>query len=487
MPIVGNVLELHQGYSMSTTKMTQDFHRLPSVDKLLSDERIREIGGRYSYPIFVDSVRQHLEQLRLSMSRGISCPPYEEIVNSLHSTLRTLGEPSLRPVINATGVILHTNLGRAPLSHEAAQAMKGAAMGYTNLELNLESGKRGSRQTHIESLLCRLTGAEASMVVNNNAAGILLVLSALAKGKEVILSRGQAVEIGDSFRIPDIMRKSGAKLVEVGTTNCTYLSDYEEAIVPRTRFLLRIHSSNFKIVGFTQSVGLNELVNLGKCHNLFVLDDLGSGCLLDTSEFGLDHEPMIQESISAGVGLAFSSADKLLGGPQAGIIVGKKELVERVRKHPLARTARIDKINLAGLTATLLHYLRGEAISKIPVWQMISVPLSEIEVRARQWGTALPHNAYDRGIATVVEGESMVGGGSLPGSSLPTRLLAIRGQSGGEGRFTAQKLAQTLRQQQPPVIGRVEKNLLLLDPRTVFPHEDEALLSALHKSLWQFN
>jgi len=257
------------------------------------------------------------------------------MAESICAQVHTIAEPSLRRVINATGVILHTNLGRAPLSEEATAAMEECA-GYTNLEIDLDSGKRGSRQVHIESLLCQLTGAEAALVVNNNASAVLLALSALAKRKEVIVSRGQAVEIGGGFRIPDVMRQSGAKLIEVGTTNCTYLLDYEEAITPRTAVLLRVHSSNFVVIGFTQVVALEELTQLGDRYDLQVLDDLGSGCLLDTTRFGLVPEPMLQQSIAAGVGLVMSSADKLLGGPQAGIIVGQRSLVDKLRRHPLA-------------------------------------------------------------------------------------------------------------------------------------------------------
>jgi len=351
--------------------------------------------------------------------------------------------------------------------------MEPVSRGYNNLEIDLESGKRGSRNVHIESLLCKLTGAEAALVVNNNASAVLLALTALARSKEVITSRGQAVEIGGGFRIPDVMRQSGAKLVEVGTTNCTYLSDYEQAITSRTAALLRVHSSNFQVVGFTEVVALEEMVQLGERYNLPVLDDLGSGCLIDTTKFGLNHEPTVQESIAAGVGLAMLSGDKLLGGPQAGIIVGKKQLIDKLKKHPLARATRIDKIRIAGLAVTLLHYLKGEAAQKIPIWQMISTPLEEIERRALNWAQQLT------GLAVVIEGESVVGGGSLPGGTLPTRLVAIE----GKGKIKIPVLASKLRKQQPPVIGRIEGDTLLLDPRTVFPEEDEALLQALRNAL----
>ncbi|MGW8180008.1 MAG: L-seryl-tRNA(Sec) selenium transferase, partial [bacterium] len=387
--------------------------------------------------------------------------------------INLLIQPTLIPVINATGVILHTNMGRAPLSQEAIEAIEPVSRGYNNLEIDLGSGKRGSRNVHIESLLCQLTGAEAALVVNNNASAVLLALTALAKRKEVITSRGQAVEIGGGFRIPDVMRQSGAKLVEIGTTNCTYLSDYEQAITAHTAALLRVHSSNFLIVGFTQGVSLEELVQLGDRYQLPVLDDLGSGCFLDTARFGLNPEPMVQDSISAGVGLALFSGDKLLGGPQAGIIMGKKNYIDKLKKHPLARATRIDKIRLAGLAVTLLHYLKGEAEQKIPIWRMISTSLEEIEKRAQQW------TQYLAGKATVIDGESVVGGGSLPGSTLPTRLVAIE----GKGQIKISEMAEKLRKQQPPVIGRIEEDTLLLDPRTVLPEEDETLLKALNNGL----
>jgi len=352
-----------------------------------------------------------------------------------------------------------------------------ASKGYCNLELDLESGIRGSRNTHIEQVLCQLTGAEAALVVNNNASAVLLALTALAKGREVIVSRGQAVEIGGGFRIPEVMKQSGAKLVEVGTTNSTYAQDFEQAIGQRTAALLRVHSSNFKIVGFTHVVTLEELVALGNRYDLPVFDDLGSGCFLDTTKFGLDPEPTVQQSISLGVGLAFFSGDKLVGGPQAGIIVGKEHLVDKLKKHSLARAVRIDKIRLAGLVATLIPYLKGEAVNNIPVWRMISAPLDEMERRATHWAQSLGD------LAQVIEGESMVGGGSLPGDTLPTRLVAVGKQSKKRGQNVAQIWAQRLRTQEPPIVGRLSGSILLLDPRSVLPEEDQAVLSALRSAV----
>jgi len=453
--------------------MSSEFRRLPSVDRLLSEGRIKQLEVKYRHELLVGLIRQHLEQERLAIAAGSPCPSVDEIVDSICLQLRKLESPTLRPVINATGVILHTNLGRAPLSQETIAAMEAVARGYSNLEFELDGGIRGSRHTHIEPILCQLTGAEAGLVVNNNASAVLLGLTALARKKEVIVSRGQAVEIGGSFRIPDVMRQSGAKLVEVGTTNCTYAADYEGAISPRTAALMRVHASNFQVTGFTHAVTLEELVALGRKHDLPVLDDLGSGCFLETTTFGLGPEPMVPQSVAAGSGLVFFSGDKLVGGPQSGIVVGQKQFVDKLKKHPLARAVRIDKVRLAGLVATLTHYLKDEAVTKIPVWRMISAPLVEIEQRAGTWAEALGN------LARVIEGESMVGGGSLPGSTLPTKLVTLGEEGKGKAKSGAPALARRLRHHDIPVIGRISDNLLLLDPRSVLPEEDGIVLSVL--------
>lgn len=442
-----------------------ELRHIPSVEKVLSDERIRHFEQTYPHDLIVDLIRKQLEQERSAIAAGGLSPSLDKIVKSVSERIASLEKPSLRPVINATGVLLHTNLGRAPLSAETIAAMNAVSPGYCNLEFDLESGARGSRQVHIEPLLCLLTGAGAALVVNNNASAVLLCLTALAKRREVIVSRGQAVEIGGGFRIPDVMRQSGTRLVEVGTTNCTYIADYEQAMTPRTAALMRVHSSNFKIIGFAEEVPLVELAALAQRHNLPVIDDLGSGCFLDTAQFGLAAEPMVQDSIAAGALVCFSG-DKLVGGPQAGIIAGKKELIEKLKRHPLARAVRIDKLRLAGLAATLIHYLKGEATTRIPVWRMIATPIDDIDRRARLWAQAVGEPAQ------VIDGESMVGGGSLPGGTLPTRLVAITGKK-------SQSLAQKLRSQETPVIGRVSGNMLLLDPRSVLPEDDETVIKAL--------
>jgi L-seryl-tRNA(Ser) seleniumtransferase len=416
--------------------------------------------------------REVLAEARAAIAQGRPAPSHEQLAEAVLHRAHAVLRPSLRPVINATGVIVHTNLGRAPLSDEAVAAMEAVSRGYSNLEFDLESGERGSRHVHLEGLLCRLTGAEAALVVNNNAAAVLLALTALCQGREVVVSRGQAVEIGGGFRIPDILRQSGARLVEVGTTNRTYLHDYESAIGPETAALLRVHASNFRIVGFTHSVPLREMAELAHSRGLILIDDLGSGCLLDTTRFGLAYEPTPQESLRDGADLVCFSGDKLLGGPQAGIVLGRRELVERLRRHPLARAVRLDKASTAALQATLLHYLRGEALTKVPVWRMIAMPLREVERRARRWARTLGPPAQVR------PSRSMVGGGSLPEEGVPTRVLAVP----GEGALLLE-VARRLRLGEPSVVGRIEADALLLDPRTVDPRDDAALLSALRSAL----
>jgi L-seryl-tRNA(Ser) seleniumtransferase len=352
--------------------------------------------------------------------------------------------------------------------------MDAVAAGYSNLEYDLAAGERGSRYLHVEALLCRLTGAEAALAVNNNAGAVFLALSALAAGREVVISRGQLVEIGGGFRIPDVLRQSGARLVEVGTTNRTHPHDFREAIGPETALLLRVHSSNFKQIGFTAEVALTDMVALAREAAVPMVDDLGSGSLLDTARFGLAPEPMVQSSVTAGADLVTFSGDKLLGGPQAGLIVGREVLISRLRYHPLARALRVDKSTLAALQATLLHYLRGEAEAEVPVWRMIAMPLDEIEARATRWAAELRSHGIP---TTIVSAASTVGGGSLPGETLPTRALAL-------AHPAPDALAAALRAGAPPVVGRITDERLLLDPRTVQPEADETLLEAVVKA-WQ--
>jgi len=451
--------------------MASPYRGLPSIDRLLSDERVRGLSDRYDTRIITDVARERLAEARRAIAAGRPCPPYDAIVSSLIERIASMVAPTLRPVINATGVILHTNLGRSPLSDEAIAAMESVARSYSNIEFELETGDRGSRHSHLESLLCRLTGAEAAIAVNNNAGAVLLGLAALASNREVIISRGQLVEIGGGFRVPDVMAESSARLVEVGTTNRTYLTDYATAITADTAALLRVHTSNFRIIGFAESPSLGDLASLAHERRLLLLDDLGSGSLLDTTQFGLGKEPTVQESLAAGADLVFFSGDKLLGGPQAGIIAGRRDLVDEPKRHPLARALRLDKMTIAALTATLTHYVKDEALQKIPVWRMISLPIAAIERRAARWAKALGPTA------SIVDGRSMIGGGSLPEESLPTKLLAL----GAPVDVVA--VARRLRLSDPPVIARIERDLLLLDPRTVDPRQDRLLIAALQAAL----
>lgn len=450
-------------------EVQKELRKLPSVDRLMSADGVRELIQGHGHELVLEAAREVLEEARKVVLAGEKCPPLEGLSGRVCARLAEWLRPSLCPLINATGVIIHTNLGRAPLSAEARAAMDAVAHGYSNLEFDMEAGRRGSRYVHAEGLLRRLTGAEAALVVNNNAAAVLLILTALAKDKEVIISRSQLVEIGGGFRIPDVMRQSGARLVEVGTTNRTYLWDYEAAIGPETALLMRVHHSNFRLIGFTHEVGLGELVALGRKHGLKVVDDLGSGTFLDTARYGLAHEPIVQESLEQGADLVSFSGDKLLGGPQAGIIVGRKELIASLKHHPLTRALRVDKTTLAGLNATLRHYLEGVAEEKIPIWRMISAPLSEIEARARAWAERLPG-------AQVREGRSTVGGGSLPEETFPTKVVAFSVPSPDE-------LARRLRLGEPGVVGRIEEDLFILDPRTVLPEQEGALLEAVERAL----
>jgi len=453
------------------------FRALPSVDRLLAHERLRPLGDG-ERPVVAEIVRQALETARAAVAQGQPAPTEDQLVESVLGLAEAVFRPSLRPLVNATGVIIHTNLGRAPLSEDAIAASAAVAAGYSNLEFDLDAGARGSRFVHLESVLRQLTSAEAAMAVNNNAAAVLLALSSLparpgARDREVIISRGQAVEIGGGFRIPDVLRQSDARLMEVGTTNRTYLRDYEAAVTPDTAAIMRVHASNFRIVGFTETPQIHDLARLAHEHSVLLLDDLGSGCLLDTTRFGLAPEPTVQESLAAGADLAMFSGDKLLGGPQAGVIVGRRELVERLRRHPLARAMRMDKASIAALAVTLVHYLRGEALEKLPVWQMISAPVTGIQRRARRWARAIGEPAK------VVDGRSMVGGGSLPEESLPTKLVAI---PSAEGAYVTD-LARRLRQSDPPVVARIERDALLLDPRTVLPQQDSTLVQAVKTAL----
>jgi len=450
---------------------SEKLRQLPSVDRLLGEATVQGLVAAYGHRQTVHALRETLDAVRDEVRDGADVPEIAALVARTSVRLREHLAPTLRPVINATGVIIHTNLGRAPLSTAARAAMEAVSRGYSTLEYDLQAGRRGHRTLHAERLLCELTGAEAALVVNNNAGAVLLALTRLAQGRGVVISRGQLVEIGGGFRIPEVMAQSGAHLIEVGTTNRTHLRDYERVLKTHedVALILRAHHSNFRIVGFTAEPTLPELVALGAEHGLPVMDDLGSGALLDTAQFGLAHEPMVQESVAAGAAVVCFSGDKLLGGPQAGIIVGQAEYVEPLKRHPLARALRADKLCLAGLQATLLHYLKDEATEQVPVWRMIATELAEIERRARRWRRALRRAGVP---AEVVDGESTVGGGSLPGETLPTKLVAL-------DVAHPDRLAATLRAADPPVVARIEEDRLGLDPRTVLPEEERELLRAV--------
>jgi len=448
--------------------MTNLLRDLPSVEQLLQTPRVADLVTAYGRPLTIDALRLSLNETRDSVRAGLATlPSRDDLISRAEAILSEWTRPTLQPVINATGVILHTNLGRAPLSRAATEAMTSAALGYSSLEFDLPSGKRGSRTVHAEAILQKLTGAESALVVNNNAGAVLLILSALAKGKHVAISRTQLVEIGGSFRVPDVMKQSGAKLAEVGATNKVHLRDYKEALSDGAAMVLRAHRSNFKIVGFTEEPELEKIANLAHEFNVPFVDDLGSGALLDTAKYGLAHEPTVGESLAAGADIVCFSGDKLLGGPQAGIIVGRKELLDKIKKHPLARAVRADKLCLAALTATLLHYLKDEATREIPIWQMISMKADAAKVRAEAWMEKLRQGK-------VIPSESTVGGGSLPDESMPTFVLSLSVKN-------QDKFLKRLRESNPPVIARTENDKVLLDPRTVLAEQDSVLTEVLSR------
>jgi len=451
--------------------------QLPSVDELLQEPSIREMVQALPRWAVVEAIREVLERWRRMLATGQSesapadLPSRAALVVEVKQIALRLNRPALRRLINATGVVIHTNLGRAPLAEVGIERIVEVAQGYSNLEYDLEQGERGSRQRHVEWLLCRLTGAEAALAVNNNAAAVLLAINTLAEGKEVVVSRGELVEIGDSFRIPDIMRRAGGILREVGTTNRTYLRDYEEAIGATSAMLLKVHTSNFRIQGFASQVPVTELASLGEKTGLPVVEDVGSGALVDLSQIGLSKEPMPSESIRAGADLVTFSGDKLLGGPQAGLIVGKRLLVEKLRRNPLARAVRIDKLTLAALEATLRLYLdERRAFSHIPVLRALAMPLQEIEKRAGRLRDRIVALASGHLEVSAIDGTSEVGGGALPLESIPTRLVAVQA-----AHLTAPVLEGRLRRTDPPVMVRIKDGLVVLDPRTVLEDELETL------------
>ena len=441
--------------------MTSDPRRgLPSVDAIL----MALPGVPRSGPgrtLATGAAREVLAQARADALQGAAAS-VEELASRTLSALEQRHAPSLVKVVNASGVILQTNLGRAPLGRAALAAMAEAAA-YSNLEFDLPSGTRGSRHDHVREVIGLATGAEDGLVVNNNAAALFMVLQVFGQGRQVIVSRGQAVEIGGGFRIPDVLRQSGAHLVEVGTTNRTYASDYDAAVTADTAAILRVHPSNFQVVGFTAEPSLDELAEVARTKGVLLIDDLGSGCLVETRAYGLAHEPTVQESLLAGAHLALFSGDKLLGG----IIAGRGELVAELRRHPLARALRVDKVTIAALNATLMQYVAGRQDTGVPVWEMLRRDPAALRRRARRWARAAG------GAGAVVPSITMVGGGSLPGQGVPTWCAEIRHSAGADA------VARELREHQPPVIGRIENGSVLLDPRTVEPSEDRLVEAAV--------
>ncbi|MBE2239953.1 MAG: L-seryl-tRNA(Sec) selenium transferase [Caldilineaceae bacterium] len=446
-----------------------EYRRLPAVDALLREPAVALLMGDYGDALVTEIVRDLLAASRQQIAAGATAPDIKCWPTLIQAQLEKQSTPSLRPVINATGIVVHTNLGRAPLSAAALNAVQAVSAGYSSLEYDLAAGARGSRHDHARRLLCDLTGAEDAIVVNNNAAAIYLALGALCQGREVLISRSQLVEIGGGFRIPDVLRQSGARLVEVGTTNRTHLRDFTLAVTAESAAIMRVHSSNFKQIGFVTAPSLAELAAAAHEHKLLLIDDLGSGALLDTARYGLAPEPMVQQSVAADADLITFSGDKLLGGPQAGIVAGRAELVERLRRHPLARALRVDKLTLAALEATLHSYRRGRAVQELPVWQMIAAPVAALQARASGWQARLAEQSI---AAQLQAGESAVGGGTLPGETLPTVLLAIE-------HAAPDSVAASLRGQPTPVVCRIQQDRLIFDPRTVLPEQEETLLTAL--------
>jgi len=444
---------------------------LPSVEKLLQTPEVAELVGSWSQPLVADYVREVIDSSRKDVSQGKSVPTVEEIVTRVKNELDGYTRHFLNRVINGTGIIIHTNLGRSPLGEEVLSHMSEIAAGYSNLEYDLNLGKRGKRGTHIYELLNKLIGCEASLAVNNNAAAVFLILSSLAKKREVIVSRGELVQIGGGFRIPEIMKSSGAKLIEVGTTNKTSIEDYRKHVGGKTALLLKVHQSNFQMEGFVESASVKELASLSKETGVPLVVDLGSGVLLNTEEFGFEHEPTPQEIIRSGADVVSFSGDKLLGGPQAGIIVGRKRFVERLAADPLFRTLRLDKLVISGLEKVLVQYLKGEVTQNIPIWRMVSTSLEELKGRAK---VILERVTNPKLRLKIGEGRSSTGGGSLPGATIPSVVIVLDSDSSPD------EIASRMRHFKPPLLGRIESDRLVLDLRTILHNEDEIVIEHLN-------
>jgi L-seryl-tRNA(Ser) seleniumtransferase len=455
-----------------------EYRNLPSVDELVRDERAARLLAGHSRRSVVEALRLALDQARKGIATGGSAPGVDALLAGATEHLDRSSAMFLKHAINGTGIIIHTGLGRAVLSDAARRAVAEIAQGHSTLEIDIQSGKRGSRQEHVTKLLTDITGAESALVVNNNAAAVILGVNTLARNLEVVISRGQLVEIGGSFRLPEIIQRAGARLVEVGTTNRTRIRDFAGALTDETGLFLRCHPSNFRISGFAEETSIEELVALGRDAHVRVMDDLGSGAFVDLAPFGLEREPLVQESVQAGVDIVTFSADKLLGASQAGILVGKAEYIDECRSNPLARALRVDKLTLAALEATLRIYRDGDPMSDIPVLAAIARPLSAVERQAR--GVARRINALGiEGLtAEVVPTLSETGGGSLPGQSIESRAVALK-----SARLSAEDLSRHFREYEPPVFGRIAKDTFLLDMRTVDPKEGLSVVSCARRSL----
>ena len=471
---------------MSPSLRRQFLRKIPSVDDILSRPEMMDLLKIHARHVVVEAVRKGLGRLREEILHREELPElgdnlFENLYSLFQKEIDLQVQPRLRRVINATGVVIHTNLGRAPLHPSAIEHLIEVSKAYSNLEYDLDRGERGSRYTHVEEILCRLSGAESALVVNNNAGAVLLVLNTLAEGKEVIVSRGELVEIGGAFRIPDVMKRSGGLLREVGTTNRTHFTDYQKAIGPQTALLLKVHTSNFRVMGFTSEVSLQDLVQLAKEHQLPVVDDLGSGCLIDLTRYGLEKEPTVQETIKTGVDAVTISGDKLLGGPQAGIILGKKKILDLFKTNPLTRALRIDKLTLAALESTLLLYLDEErAMEEIPTLRMLSLDTKRLKRRGKRLLKRFSGMANKKMTFILREDVSQVGGGALPLQNLPTLVVAIK-----PVEASVNSLEENLRKGDPPIVCRISKEELILDMRTVFDEEIPLLAAGIEKALTQ--
>ncbi|MFZ5754087.1 MAG: L-seryl-tRNA(Sec) selenium transferase [Bacillota bacterium] len=464
---------------MSNSRLNELLRQLPAVNTVLVSEKGRELSAFYGHDLVAEATGQVLgvwRQRIIAQAGEVEPPSLAFLLKEIESYLISFAMPRLRRVINATGIILHTNLGRAVLSKNAQTAVALAASCYSNLEYDLGKGERGTRYAHVEELLIRLTGAESALVVNNNAAAVLLAMNTLATGKEVVVSRGELVEIGGSFRIPEVLKQGGATLVEVGTTNRTHLYDYQKALNENTGLILKVHTSNYRIIGFTRSVSRHELQKLARANGIPLMEDLGSGSLLDLSAWGFTGEPPVPQVVAEGVDIVTFSGDKLLGGPQAGIIVGKKEYIDAMKANQLTRALRVDKFTLAALEATLREYLRPEeAVRNIPTYRMLAAPLEELREKVEKIMRSLTF-IQDKIEVQALTTQSQMGGGSLPGQTIPSWGIGIKFKT-----ITLEEAEKALRQLPVPVIGYIERDTYILDMRTLLPGDDEVVIRSIYE------